>query len=107
VHLTLEWKDKDGAQKTAPISAWIRDLATKKPLQIDHWTYTGSFVSRSGYAAEDDGSHIAIYFDLIALMNLPDIGNRTDERWFVEKDVVPPLDTPVTLVISPASPASK
>jgi hypothetical protein len=102
VHLTLQWKDKDGAQQTAPLGAWIRDRKVEKPLQIDHWTYTGSFVTQSGYAAEDDGSHIAIYFDLIALMNLPDPGNRSDDRWFVEKSAVPPLDTAVTLVISPA-----
>jgi hypothetical protein len=107
VRLTLEWTDKDGAKKTAPISAWIRDRQKEKPLAIDHWTYTGSFVSRSGFAAEDDGSHIAIYFDLVALMNLPDPGNRSDDRWNVEKDAVPPLDTPVTVVFSLAKPPAK
>jgi hypothetical protein len=104
VRLTLEWTDKDGAKKTAPISAWIRDRQNEKPLKIDHWTYTGSFVSRTGYAAEDDGSHIAIYFDLVALMNLPDPGNRSDDRWNVEKGAVPPLDTPVTVVFSHVQP---
>jgi hypothetical protein len=100
VHLTVEWKDKDGTSHTAPLNAWIKDLNSNKPLETDHWTYTGSFVSQSGYAAEDDGSHIAIYFDLVALMNLPAPDNRSDECWLVEKSAVPPLDTPVTLVIS-------
>jgi hypothetical protein len=106
VCLTLEWKDKDGKPQTAPLSAWIRDRKVEKPLEIGHWTYTGSFVSQSGFAAEDDGSHIAIYFDLIALMNLPDPGNRSDDRWHVEKTAVPPLDTPVTLVISQLQPTA-
>jgi hypothetical protein len=104
VRLSVEWKDKDGAVKTAPLSAWIRDLDSKKPLKTDYWTYTGSFVSPDGYAAEDDGSHIAIYFDLVALMNLPVPGNRSDECWGVEKAAVPPVDTPVTLVFSPLPP---
>jgi hypothetical protein len=100
VLLTLEWKDKDGAAKTAPLSAWVRDRKEQKPMSTDHWSYTGSFVSQSGFAAEDDGSHIAIYFDLVALLNLPDPGNRSDDRWHVETAAVPPVDTPVTLVIS-------
>lgn len=110
VNLTVEWKDTKGIKHTAPLSAWIKDLETKKPLDNDHWTYTGSFVSQSGYAAEDDGSHIAIYFDLVALMNLPAPGNRSDDCWHVEKTAVPPIDTPVTLIISQvpaAAPAPK
>ena len=104
VRLSVEWKDKDGKPQSAPVSDWIRDLKFKKPLQLDHWTYTGSFVSQTGYAAQDDGSHIAIYFDLVALMNLPDAGNGDDDRWLVEKKAVPPIGTPVTLVFSPVNP---
>jgi hypothetical protein len=104
LQLTVEWKDKDGKLQSAPLSSWILDAGSKKALKNNHWTYTGSFVSQSGYAAEDDGSHIAIYFDLVALMNLPDPGNRSDDRWHVEKSAVPPLDTPVTLIISPLPP---
>jgi hypothetical protein len=113
VHLAVEWKDAAGVTQKAPLSAWIRDMTAKKPLETPHWTYTGSFVTQSGYAAEDDGSHIAIYFDLVALMNLPNPGNRSDDVWHVEKSAVPPLDTPVTLIISQAqaapaiAPASK
>jgi hypothetical protein len=106
VHLDVEWKDAKGATQKAPLSAWIEDLDTKGPLKTEHWTYTGSFVTRSGYAAEDDGSHIAIYFDLVAVMNLPNPSNRSDDVWHVEHSVVPPLDTPVTLIITPAQPAA-
>ena len=102
--LTLEWKDKDGHLKTAPLSAWILDKQTSQPLALDHWSYTGSFVSRTGFAAEHDGSHIAIYFDLVSLVNCPVRGNADDNRWFVETKAVPPLDTPVTLVFSPVPP---
>jgi hypothetical protein len=105
VHLEVEWKDSAGAVQKAPLSSWIEDLTAKAPLQTDHWTYTGSFVTQSGYAAEDDGSHIAIYFDLVALMNLPNPRNRSDDVWHVEHSAVPPLDTPVTLIISPVQSA--
>lgn len=104
VKLSVEWKDKDGKVQSAPLSNWIRDKKTDKPLQLDHWTYTGSFVSQTGYAAEHDGSLIAIYFDLVSLVNCPDKGNGDDDRWFVEKSAVPPRDTPVTLVFTPVLP---
>lgn len=112
MRLTLEWKDASGRTQTAPISAWIRDKQAGKAATQAEWIYTGSFISQSGFAAEHDGSHIAIYFDLISLVNFPDKNNASDENWFVETSAVAPVDTPVTLVFSPvtppaASPAAK
>lgn len=101
VKLTVEWKDRKGKEQSAPVGAWIRDKKAGKPMDVNHWTYTGSFISQTGYAAEHDGSIIAIYFDLVSLVNCPDKGNADDDRWFVEKTAVPAIDTPVTLVFSP------
>ncbi len=103
MRLTLEWKDASGQTRTAPIGAWIRDKQTGKPSGQDIWTFTGSFISQTGFAAEHDGSHIAIYFDLVSLVNFPDKNNGNDENWIVESQAVPPVDTPVTLVFSPVS----
>lgn len=99
--LTVEWTDKAGKAQSAPMAAWVRDKKSGKPASPDHWTYTGSFISQTGFAAEHDGSHIAIYFDLVSLVNLPDRNNVNDENWYVETSAVPPIDTPVTLVFSP------
>jgi hypothetical protein len=105
MRLTLEWKDASGKLQTAPISAWIRDKQSGKPAMPSEWIYTGSFISQTGFAAEHDGSHIAIYFDLISLVNFPDKNNASDENWLVESSAIPPVDTPVTLVFSHVSPA--
>lgn len=104
--LSVEWKDKKGKVQRVPVSNWIRDKKVEKAMTLDHWTYTGSFISQTGYAAEHDGSIIAIYFDLVSLINCPIKGNGDDDRWFVEKTAVPPLNTPVTLVFSPLVPAA-
>lgn len=107
VRITARWKDKEGKEHTAKLSDWIRDKKRGAPLELDHWTYTGSFISQTGYAAEHDGSHIALYFDLVSLINCPHAGNTDDELWFVETSTVPPSDTPVTLVFTPVlSPAT-
>lgn len=104
MRLTLEWKDTSGKVQTAPISAWIHDKQSGKPATQAEWIYTGSFISQTGFAAEHDGSHIAIYFDLISLVNFPDKNNASDENWVVESAAMPPVDTPVTLVFSPTTP---
>jgi hypothetical protein len=99
--VSVHWKDKDGKDHTAPLSAWFQNKKTGKPVSLDHLTYTGSIISEVGFAAEFDGSIIATYFDLVAMVNCPVKENADDEIWYVETTVVPPVDTPVTLVISP------
>ncbi|MFZ4767890.1 MAG: YdjY domain-containing protein [Roseimicrobium sp.] len=101
VRLTVTWKDKTGQEHQAPLSDWIENRKVGNLWNPGHWTYTGSFISSTGFAAESDGSLIAIYFDLIALLNCPDAGNSDDERWFVNTTSIPAQDTPVTLVFSP------
>ncbi|MEZ0385841.1 MAG: YdjY domain-containing protein, partial [Verrucomicrobium sp.] len=104
VELNVRWKDKDGKEQIAPVTRWIQEKGAKKSREGEHWTYTGSMISRSGFAAQFDGSIIAIYFDLIALINFPVKENNDDDRWKVETSKVPPIDTPVTLVITPKNP---
>lgn len=99
--ISVQWKDKDGKDQTAPVAHWFRNKKTSKPMAFDHWTYTGSLVSDVGYAAEFDGSIIATYFDLVAMVNCPVKENADDEVWYAETSAVPPVDTPVTLILTP------
>lgn len=106
VKLEVRWKDKDGKEHTAPVTRWIHEKDAKAPRDAQHWTYTGSMISQTGFAAQFDGSMIAIYFDLISLINFPVKENAFDDLWKVETSQVPALDSPVTLVISPKGPAA-
>jgi len=100
--ISVQWKDKDGKELTAPIATWFLNKQTSKPMALDHWTYTGSLINDTGFAAEFDGSIIATYFDLVAMVNCPVEENTDDDIWYPEPKVVPPVDTPVTLVLTPA-----
>lgn len=103
IQLTAQWKDKSGKDQTAPIAQWIRNRTTKKPLDTDHWTYTGSVINLAGFASEYDGSIGALYFDLGAMFNCPVRDNVNDDVWSAETNAAPPMDTPVTLIITPFS----
>ena len=102
VEVSLRWKSPEGGtEKSARLDEWITDLRTKKPASPTPWVYTGSHLNEEGrFAAEVDGSLIALYHDARALMNSPREGADNDEQWTPAKEV-PPRGTPVTVVIKP------
>jgi hypothetical protein len=102
----VRWKDPDGgAEKTGRLDAWITDLTTKKPAAPTPWIFTGSHLNEEKrFAAEVDGSLVALYHDARALINSPREGANNDEQWVPAEDV-PPKGTPVTVVIRPAAKA--
>ncbi len=106
IQLTAQWKDKDGKEQIGPVTQWIHNRITKKPLALDHWTYTGSVINLAGFGAEYDGSIGALYFDLGAMINCPVNDNVKDDVWTVEKGATPLVDTPVTLIITPFADSS-
>ncbi len=99
--LNLEWKDKDGKVQTAALGDWIHDDASNKSLNIPYWIFTGSDFGDGMFAAELEGSFISVHFDLVSMIGSPAklIGN--DANWELDTKVIPPIDTPVTLVITP------
>lgn len=99
--ISVQWKGQDGQEKTVPMAHWILNKITNKPLETNHWTYTGSFISETGFTADYDGSIIATYFDLSSVINCPVKESSSDEYLFVDSANVPPVDTPVTLIFSP------
>lgn len=101
IQFTARWKDKSGKEQSVPVTSLIRNRVTKKTLDVDHWTYTGSVINLAGFASEYDGSIGALYFDLGAMFNCPVKDNVNDDIWSVESSAVPPVDTPVTLIITP------
>ncbi|MCB1227215.1 MAG: hypothetical protein KDK99_15465 [Verrucomicrobiales bacterium] len=103
VQLTVVWQ-VDGQEKRQPISEWYQNSDTRQPPEIDAWLFTGSAIDARGFAAEADGSIIAVYADRLAMFNSPAAGNHRDDLWISRPAVIPPEETPVTLVIEPATP---
>lgn len=100
----VRWKDPaTGVEKNARLDEWITDLTTKKPAAPTPWIYTGSHLNEDQrFAAEVDGSLLALYHDARALINSPRQGADNDEQW-VPAQNVPPKGTAVTVIIKPRS----
>jgi hypothetical protein len=104
VKITLTWT----LEGDAPVSVAPEDLIlnrfTGKPMTRGPWLYNGSTIEDGQFQAELEGSIIAIYLDQWSMFNSPRPGSDDDQRWTPITEKTPPRDTPVTIVIEPASP---
>ncbi|MGK0187002.1 MAG: hypothetical protein ACI9R3_002787 [Verrucomicrobiales bacterium] len=107
--ILVQWKGKEGKKQTAAVESWVLNLATESTAKAGHWLYTGSKLDDGGgFAAETDGSLIAIYRDHRSLFNNPREGKTSDEIWKpAPEHGLPAKDTPVTLILRPHGGAKK
>jgi hypothetical protein len=105
VLLTVEWSDKDG-KHTAPMGSWIHNEREKKTLDIPYWIYNGSDMGDGIFMADGDGSFISVHFDLVGILGSNAKWFGDDNNWTLETNAIPPVNYPVTLIISPAPSSS-
>jgi hypothetical protein len=105
--IEVRWKDKDGKVQSAPAQKWVRNVQTKKALDVN-WVFAGSTMYKDPETGKE--SYLGDRGDFICLLNLPtatiDLPTRStgglDDRMyegFVEN--MPPAKTPVTILIKP------
>ena len=92
------WK-KDGTEKAVRAEELIYNSQRKGPMTRGPWVYNGSQVIDGTFIAGRDGSLVSIISDPFALVNSPRPGRENDEIWQVNTNTVPPMSTPVEVVI--------
>ncbi len=102
VALTVEW-EVDGEHKAAPLSDWIFDRKRNAVMPNEPWVYSGSYLYEGDFAADMDGTLIAIYLYRGAMLNTMTDGSDDDERWLANAEKTPELGTEITLVIAPVA----
>ena len=113
IKVTLEYQ-QDGKTVRMPGQQWIRSIKTKKPLDSD-WVFTGSQLfpdpedkQKPPYYAANDGDVICIANFDTALLDVPFPSSKENADLIFEAatDRIPPLETPVTVILEPM-PAKK
>ncbi len=99
VRISVSCSDQ-GKQKTAPAENWISNLQTNRAMTPGAWTYNGSLIENGVFLADAELSIIAVVTDPTALVNNPRKGYDNDEIWQVKDEAVPPLDTPVEIILT-------
>jgi hypothetical protein len=106
VDIDVAWKDAQGKRQQARAQEWIREIKTKKPLDVS-WVFTGSRF----YEDKETGakSYLADRGDFISVLNLPtsllDVpiksASALESRIFAGAESLPPSGTPVTIILKP------
>lgn len=106
VNIDVAWKDAQGKPQKARAQDWIREIKTKKPLDVS-WVFTGSRF----YEDKETGvkSYLADRGDFISVLNLPtallDVpiksASALESRIFEGAENLPAPGTPVTITLKP------
>ena len=107
IDIELEWKDADGKQQTAKAQDWIRDLKTGKAME-HVWVFAGSRfwtdeeTGKQYYQAEG-GDFICVSNFGTAMLDLPIKSSQSNDdlEFEVFTERIPPLGTPVRMVLKP------
>jgi hypothetical protein len=108
LHIHMEYL-KDGKAVSEPVSRWMRDIKTKKPMPRTTWIFAGSRVMPDGnYAADSTGYLISVVNFDMTVIDIPDLASANNEslEWERNPETVPKAGTKVTMVIEPAGDAT-
>ncbi|MEQ1858941.1 MAG: YdjY domain-containing protein [Chthoniobacteraceae bacterium] len=101
VTFSVKWKDKAGVEQTAPVEDWLMNEKTRRAAPRGPWIYSGSmFGQDGGFLAQQQGLFASVITNPGALINNPRRGNDDDKAWAVNEKAVPPVDTPVEIIIT-------
>ena len=110
IAIELEWSENGKIQKTDARN-WVKDEKTGKALE-SHWVFAGSDLfqdpdTKKVLYAADGGDLITVANFPTAILDLPIASSNSDaDRSFVAfSPRVPPLETPVTMILRAVDPA--
>lgn len=107
VTVEVVWKKKK-KEIRARAETLVFDRKRKQSLSKGDWIYNGSRLREGGFAAQSDGSIVALITDPDALVNNPRPGREDDDAWLAKAKNLPAFNEPVQVVITlSASPGSK
>ncbi len=101
--IEVEWQEGDRTRRV-PLNEWVQHAPTGNAMPGGPWVYGGSEVIDGRYPPEATGDIAAIYLSQSAMINYPGKDNGDDTVWFVFPKRVPPVDSKVTVIISPYHP---
>lgn len=111
IAIEVRWKDKAGKLQKARAQEWIRDVKTKKALDLE-WVFAGSgfwtdeSTGKQVYRADPGGDFISVLNLPTATLDLPIRSASALESRLFEGFVehIPPEQTPVTMILKPKLP---
>jgi hypothetical protein len=101
VEILVTWTKSDGTEATTALSDWIHHAELKSAIKAIPWIYGGSYMYNGVFQARSTGNIAAIFTANSALFNYPGKDRELDTVWIPAPKRVPPVDTPVIVLIKP------
>jgi len=101
--IRVAWNDAGGTRRETALNKWIIYVPSGKPLPVIPWVYGGSYHHEGVFQAEAGGEFIALFTSQGSLFNYPGKDHDLDDVWIPATKSVPPVGTPVTVIIRPAN----
>jgi hypothetical protein len=98
VEIEVGWR-QDDREIRRPLEDLVVTRNRGNVLARGPWAYNGSYLSRSNFVAQQEGSIVALQVDPSALINNPRPGRENDELHHVNADALPLDSTPLTVWI--------
>lgn len=98
VAIWVRW-EQEGRAVIRPLESLALDRKTQRPLKDVGWVFTGSTFANGKFKALAEESLINIYWDPWAILNVAAELGADDEATEANTAALPPLHTPVTLII--------
>lgn len=100
VDMYVSWVNEKKETKRVPACDFLYDREAKRAMPLAKWVFTGSMLADSArFAADIEGSIIAVYSDPVAVINNPHRGRFDQTMYHPNTDVLPPLGTEITMTI--------
>ena len=96
-----------GKEKRFRAEELVFNTQTKSVMTRGDWVYNGSRLVEGAFLAQRDGSIVSIMTDEDALINNPRLGRENDKIWQPHAGGLPPVDTPVEVILKLEAPVGK
>ncbi len=100
--MIISWQENGQLIQYPPEKLLVNEKATET-METSDWVFSGSQFFDNRYMAQMEGSIVAIFHDPSAIIDHRNDSGSDDTLFFANKNILPPVGTPVMLKLLPVS----
>lgn len=98
IEIFVEW-NQNGSTVKKRAEDLVFDKSTNHSMPHTQWVFTGSVLHDGNFMAQIEQSLVTTYHDPATIIDNPLSGGKDDTLYFANKEVIPPVGTPVKMII--------
>ena len=101
VEIAIAYRGGEGQELRIKAEDWVANKIENQLKDVGtlKWVYTGSKIFDGRFLAQVEGSIVALWHDPVVLIDNASPGGESNGIWFSKEGAVPPVGTPVTVII--------